>query len=152
MVCFILQSPPHIDREPVSFITLGSCPPFQSEHSTDLCSPRIGSKSGQGHPQHRVAHIPPHRVREVSPFQALKQQNKLQPTVCKKNQGRSNQNPLLEYVKYQLLWKNTHSHQYELSVYRAVVPVLIFNGTDPQGDTKRERKNPSMPLSHSVGK
>lgn len=90
MVCFILQSPPHIDREPVSFITLGSCPPFQSQHTTDLLLFVDGEQIGPGrvvvavvvvvvggNPRHRVAHIPPQTVREVSPFKALKQQNTL---------------------------------------------------------------------------
>lgn len=48
MVCFILQSPPHIDREPVSFITLGSCPPFQSQHTTDLLLFVDGEQIGPG--------------------------------------------------------------------------------------------------------
>lgn len=48
MVCFILQSPPHIDREPVSFITLGSCPPFQSQHTTDLLLSVDGEQIGPG--------------------------------------------------------------------------------------------------------
>lgn len=77
MVCFILQSPPRIDREPVSFITLGSCPPFQSQHTTDLLlsvdREQIGpGRAGRGDPQHRVPHIPPQTVREVSPFKVLK--------------------------------------------------------------------------------
>lgn len=150
MVCFILQSPPHIDSEPVSFITPGSCPPFQSEHTADLCSLRRGSNSGQGHPQHRVAHIPPETVREVFPFRGVKIA-KQAPTHCVPGN-------FLIWSKFSSrvcelsngMEKHTQSHQYELPVYRPVAPVSIFDGKDPQGDKKeKERKKP---LPHSVGK
>lgn len=124
MVCFILQSPPHIDGEPVSSITPGSCPSYHSQQS----------KSDQGHPQHRVAHIPPQTVREVSPFKALKQQNKLQPAACQQ-MLRSKQN---EYVNYQMAWKSMLtcilSHQYEPTVIWAVSRSLM-------GKTQKREKN-----------
>lgn len=48
MVCFILQPPPGVDREPVSFIAPGPCPPSQSQRTTDLCSLRRGGESIRG--------------------------------------------------------------------------------------------------------
>lgn len=48
MVCFILQPPPGVDREPVSFIAPGPCPPSQSQRTTDLCSLRRGGESIKG--------------------------------------------------------------------------------------------------------
>lgn len=80
MVCFILQPPPGVDREPVSFIAPGPCPLSQSQRTTDLCSLRRGGESiggsgwdGGGHPRHRVAHIPPQTLGSgTSPFQGVK--------------------------------------------------------------------------------
>lgn len=150
MVCFILQSPPYIDREPVSFITPGSCPPFQSEHTTDLCSLWTGSKLGQRHPQHRVACIPPSDGQGGFPLYGVKIAKqaatycvprnvliwtKPSSRVCELSNGTE---------------KHAQSRPHELTAYRAVGPGLIFNGKDPKGDRKKKERSPSMSLCWKV--
>lgn len=164
MVCFILQSPPHIDREPVSFITPGSCPPFQSGHTTDLCSPREREQIGPGAPTASSGLHPTSQSRGGFPFWGVKITRKASPPQTPPAPT-VHREFFSDLIKIHLLsmwtikWLGsafTESPVWTDCVYGSGSCVSLFNAV--RGHVKRkkkkerERKKGPMPLSCSVGK
>lgn len=161
MVCFILQPPPGVDREPVSFIAPGPCPPSQSQRTTDLCSLRrggesIGGSGWDGGGTHGIGWLTSHlrrSARGLRPFKASKQRQEALTRAAAKRFifFWSDQNPLPRVC--QLV--NGTAKLAQSPVYELVpecgpaAAASVFSGKDPhtkKKEWKKERRGERRPL------